>query len=181
MTATVMIGKKEYPLAPLVFDQMERAWPFLKKHSNVETEEQLLALTQDDLAQREMQSSRDSIHIISIAMESSDLKGTPLYVEMPAPPVDETDEARYTNELLRSTAKRAFLIRRQMLAGEIPLIRTTILQLLQDSGLVDLGNAQMEVDQFLVSLQDQIGSTETLTSLLGSSSQPESKAETGTA
>jgi hypothetical protein len=181
MPATVMIGKKEYPLAPLVFDQMERAWPFLKQHSdNLKlTDEQLDALSQDDLAKQEMQASRDGISIIAIALESTDLTGTPIHVAMPQPPVDATQEASYDELMRKATAQRAFLIRKNMLAGEIPMMRNSIMGLLEDSGLVDAGKVSAEVDVFLASLRDQNNLTETSMNSSASSSPQELKAEAG--
>lgn len=181
MPATVMIGKREYPLAPLVFDQMERAWPFLKRHSDdlKKTEEEIAAMTPDELAKAEMEATRDGIAIISIALESADLTGSPIFVEKPLPPVDESQEAAYDALTRKATKMRAFLIRKTLLAGEIPLLKNSILALLEDSGLVDLGKVAAEVDEFLDSLRDQTNLTETSTVLSGSSSQPASKEVVG--
>jgi hypothetical protein len=181
MTATVMIGKKDYPLAPLVFDQMERAWPFLQRHSDAGsiTEEAVAALSSDELAKREMQATRDAIAIIAIALESADLKDTPIFVETPKPPVDESQEAAYDELCRKATHHRAFLIRKTMLAGEIPKLRQSILDLLVDSGLAELGNVQAEVDQFLEGLRDLSSLTGTSAVSSASLSQQASKEAVG--
>lgn len=173
-TATVRIGNKDYPLAPLVFDQMERAWPFLKAHTKKITEEELEAMSEDDLAQTELKASKDAISIIAIAMSSALLElDDKLYVA-PIPEDAPLHAVRARDE------KIAAKIRKTMLAGEIPLIRTTITNILVDSGLSTLGNVQTELEQVVSQLQEQMSSMETSQGLSGFSSPVESKEAAGT-
>lgn len=153
-TAVVTIGKKDYPLAPLVFDQMERAWPFLQKHTEQLTPEAIKELGLEELRKREVEAARDAISIIVIALEGSEeARGLGF-----APPVEVVDRAELDPAAYKKAAEAAALkIRKTMHAGEIMLLRTSISNLLVDSGLSVMGNVSTELDQIMQGLQTQLG------------------------
>ena len=173
--AVVTIGKKDYPLAPLVFEQMERAWPFLQTHMDDKQPkpEALAAMGVAELAAQEMQAAKDAIEIIAIALSGLALPvGDELYVS----PIHEDAPLIEVQKRDKAIARK---IRKTMIAGEIPLLRTSILNLLTDSGLTQLGKMGLELDEVLDQLQREMSLTETSQLLSGSLSPQVVKAEAG--
>jgi hypothetical protein len=158
-TATIMIGKRDYPLAPLVFDQMERVWPFLQAHAeelNKGQPEEAPELSVTEAAQKELQSSKDAIQIIAVSLLGSDLDGASLADTPLQLPVELTVPEKQDPRIIEKRQEwLSAKIRKTMIAGEIPLMRFSIVNLLNDSGLSKLGNVQAEVDQFLAGLQEK--------------------------
>lgn len=150
MTATVLIGGKEYPLGILVFAKMRKAWPLLRKHLeppklDTGTPEK----TMEQLVEEEIEATSDAIKIFAISLAD-------LHPEMTVEKIENT-----------------------LTAGEVAGIRDSLTQLLVDSGLVKLEKLDPEVMKVVNQIREAF-STAISTASSPGLSQPGSKEEAGT-
>lgn len=177
--AIVTIGRKDYQLAPLVFDQMERAWPFLQKHSNPTKPEELESLGFEELRRREVEAAVDALYIVSIALEGN-TEALNMGFTIPVELAEQAERKPADYKAAHDAA--VVKMKRTMIAGEIMGLRTSISNLMADSGLTIMGNVTTELDQIMDSLQAQmqLGLTATSEPSLDFSSLVESKEVAGT-
>lgn len=150
-TAAVIIGGEEYLMKPLVFSQMRTAWPLLRSHMNAPS----LSVDPKDPES------------VSAAMDA-EIKAM-------------EDGIKIISIALRDPEKTPKWIEDTLLASEMQLIKTSIMELLDISGLLASGNGQAELEQLMNELtQAPMTSTETSTPSSDTSLPPELKAEAGT-
>ncbi len=150
-TAPVIIGGEEYLMKPLVFAQMRKAWPLLRSHMNAPS----LSVDPNDPES------------VSAAMDA-EIKAM-------------EDGIKIISIALRDPDKTPEWIEENLLAAEMQSIKTSIMELLDISGLLASGNAQAELEKLMTELtQAPTTSTETSTQSSDTSLPPDAKAEAGT-
>lgn len=114
----VIINSIEYPLKPLTFAQLKKAWPILSRHMNAEPAN-LEGLSKEQIAElmmtKEMAAADDAIKIIAISLN------------------DPTMTAEWIEE--------------NLLASEMGNLQPAMMSLLEVSGLVPEGNALEELEK----------------------------------
>jgi hypothetical protein len=129
--ASVIIGGEAYDLQPLVFAQMRKVWPLLQLHMSNPTAP------------------------AAVNAEDVEAVGKAMNAEMDA----MQDTIKIMSIALRDPSKTPEWIEDNLFASEMHLLRDSLLQLLDISGLISSGNAKAELDRLV---QEMIQTPQTL-------------------